>query len=116
MDCKVTRQLGDHLSGHRCQSCQADVSGPIGTPFRMSMPQVARRGHSVTLRFPFHGDIIYYGLESAQEKAHSLVHMEGHVEQGHIIVHISCQENSRRLTGRVLYLCLTRMHFRGLKS
>ena len=29
MDCKVTAQLGDHLSGHRCQSWQVDPWDPF---------------------------------------------------------------------------------------
>ena len=40
--CKVTGQLGDHLSSHRCQSCQAGVSGPVATYFKTRLAEVVR--------------------------------------------------------------------------
>ena len=52
MDCRVIAQLGDHLSGHRCQGWQVEASGVAGTPFRVSIPGVVREASHQDTVFP----------------------------------------------------------------
>ena len=74
--------------GHRCQSCHADSLGPVGTPFRTSIPEVVREASHQDTVSPSSSHFMGISYMSMCPKVQSL-------HQSRAVMHLRLQHQER---------------------